>query len=100
MTFDSLEDGPGSGSASIGAISPAVAAPEGPPSSSVGLGTSAPAPIVEQNMAMPNFSVLRARAEFPPFFAPLRFFLCLFFHAFELKFLFFVVLIRGMETDE
>jgi len=56
MIFDSPENGPGSGSASMGAISPVVAAAEGPPPPpSGGLGTSAPAPSVEQNMAFAQF---------------------------------------------
>jgi hypothetical protein len=63
MTFDSPEDGPGSGSASMGAISPAVGAAEGPPPPpSGGLGTSAPAPSVEQNMAFAQFQQ-RAQGE-------------------------------------
>jgi hypothetical protein len=85
MTFDSPEDGPGSGSASIGAISPAIVALEGllPPAPSAGLGTSAPAPSVEQNMAFAQFQLraqaLRARPKFPSYpvlFSPLCDYFC------------------------
>lgn len=68
--FDSPEDGDGSGgltsdsgSASMGAISPAVMAAAGPPPPSFGgLGTGAPAPSVEQNMAFARFQQ-RAQGE-------------------------------------
>ncbi|KAH9171193.1 cyclin-domain-containing protein [Lactarius sanguifluus] len=68
--FDSPEDGEGSGgvtsssgSASMGAISPAVMAAAGPPPPSFGgLGTGAPAPSVEQNMAFARFQQ-RAQGE-------------------------------------
>ncbi|KAH9069821.1 cyclin-domain-containing protein [Lactarius deliciosus] len=68
--FDSPEDGDGSGcvtsssgSASMGAISPAVVAAAGPPPPSFGgLGTGAPAPSVEQNMAFARFQQ-RAQGE-------------------------------------
>ncbi|KAH9055452.1 cyclin-domain-containing protein [Lactarius vividus] len=61
--LDSPEDAEGSGgvtsssgSASMGAISPAVTAAAGPPPPSFGgLGTGAPAPSVEQNMAFARF---------------------------------------------
>jgi hypothetical protein len=83
MTFDSPEDGPGSGSASIGAISPAIVALEGllPPGAIRRTRDKcAGAQVSSRSWPLPNFSsVLRARAKFPSLS-------CLFFRSFVILF--------------